>query len=473
MPLKEAIAQNDVTEVRRILKEAKENEKALSAETINERFENPLYPTPLLWAIRRQLLDIAKDFISQGADVTVSDKYGDTALHYAVRYTKDIDFISTLLAKGAKIDAQDTYGCTALLIASRKSSDAQAKHFLIQQGANPAIPDNAGRTAAQNAPITVPDNLSNVNQALYWALNQTREEVEDALNAAGCDINARLGGLTPLIATMTVRTIKKDVFNLLLERGANPNVSCPGMPGGSTPLLKAVTHKDSSLVLALLNKGANINATDEQSKRTPLLYAIERDLNEIASILIQQGADPNVPNYLGHTPLHRAASKPSSNKLIQELLDAQADINALNDIDRTPLDNAIQEKNDSNVKILRAAGAKTAAELLTQVKQKKLSAPKYHLWNYTVSLLAGLTIIYPIVRTIQYFWRLRDLPSKQQPPQKKTAPEADPIPQQALGYKAWALFYECGLEGKFGASHTRQEIEETVPNKKLREQLKI
>ena len=67
----------------------------------------------------------------------------------------------------------------------------------------------------------------------------------------------------------------------------------------------------------LIEKGANVNAADEDGK-TALMYAALCDAKETAELLIEKGADVNAVNDNGETALMMATKK--NNKEIADLL---------------------------------------------------------------------------------------------------------------------------------------------------------
>ncbi len=69
-------------------------------------------------------------------------------------------------------------------------------------------------------------------------------------------------------------------------------------------LIKAVIHKDSALVRALLSAGENPNYCLDAAKLTPLHFAAQHNALEIVPLLITAGANihaTTVPD--GQTPL--------------------------------------------------------------------------------------------------------------------------------------------------------------------------
>jgi ankyrin repeat protein len=101
------------------------------------------------------------------------------------------------------------------------------------------------------------------------------------------------------------------------------------------PLSEAAKNGDKETLRSLLQKGANVNAT-EGDGTTALLWASYRDDLESADLLIRAGARVNAANDLGATPLW-AASQNGSEAMVRRLLAAGANPNAKLLLGETPL----------------------------------------------------------------------------------------------------------------------------------------
>ncbi len=86
-----------------------------------------------------------------------------------------------------------------------------------------------------------------------------------------------------------------EVFRLLLEHGANPNVLKEKQP----LIFDIWTNPDS--MRAMLDHGADINARDENGD-TPLLFYLWNGRWDAAMLVLERGADVSVQNKLGTTP---------------------------------------------------------------------------------------------------------------------------------------------------------------------------
>ncbi len=101
-------------------------------------------------------------------------------------------------------------------------------------------------------------------------------------------------------------------------------------------LIKAAGNGDSELVEALLESGADINATNEQ-KQTALHNAANKGHTNIVKILLDSGANANATDMFGHTPLFIPVYIGALD-IVEELLNAGAHVDARSRITgQTPL----------------------------------------------------------------------------------------------------------------------------------------
>uniref|UniRef100_A0A8B9V1R8 Proteasome 26S subunit, non-ATPase 10 n=1 Tax=Anas zonorhyncha TaxID=75864 RepID=A0A8B9V1R8_9AVES len=91
------------------------------------------------------------------------------------------------------------------------------------------------------------------------------------------------------------------------DRGLATAADQAGRTAGWTPLHIAASAGRDEIVKALLDKGAHVNAVN-QNGCTPLHYAASKNKQEIAIMLLENGADPDATDHFESTPLHRAAN---------------------------------------------------------------------------------------------------------------------------------------------------------------------
>ncbi|MGA7414597.1 MAG: ankyrin repeat domain-containing protein, partial [Bryobacteraceae bacterium] len=75
-------------------------------------------------------------------------------------------------------------------------------------------------------------------------------------------------------------------------------------------------HAD--VVELLLDRGAQVDAMDEESQATPLMLAASMDRTEVITVLLKRGADVKKKDKAGQTALERAR-KSENQEVIQML----------------------------------------------------------------------------------------------------------------------------------------------------------
>lgn len=147
-----------------------------------------------------------------------------------------------------------------------------------------------------------------------------------------------------------------DISKLLLEYGADPNLA---NQDGSTPLINAIWHYNTTIIPDLLLAGADVNLKDNQGV-TALMMAVGAGQSIVAHLLISEGADLNAADNQGNNALHYLAKRNSwvvEDDTAKLLLAADIDINKTNNLGRTPLHLAILSKKRNLIQSLIDAGA--------------------------------------------------------------------------------------------------------------------
>lgn len=153
----------DVTRITDII-ELAQGEKVLAAASVGDKAVVEAYlalkgwanmydnarESILMKAAAGQQMEIAAMVMNAGADVSLQDLSGKTALHHlaagAVSVEGSAEFLKTMLGKGLQINAQDTLGETALMKAV-KARNAAMVEMLLNSGADAKLINKAGLSA--------------------------------------------------------------------------------------------------------------------------------------------------------------------------------------------------------------------------------------------------------------------------------------------------------------------------------------
>jgi len=188
-------------------------------------------------------------------------------------------------------------------------------------------------------------------------MNGNIDEVQWQLDA-GVDVNEESSnGLTPLHYAASAG--HNDIVELLIERGANVNATDSGK--GATPLDYA-HWRDHEEVIETLNAH---NAQREHEKggkgigQSSLIHdaALDGDIDEVQRQL-DVGVDPNLKSSKGATPLFYAVYG-GHLEIVELLITRGADVNAVY-LNNSVLDQAHSYDDQEMVELLEAHGAEVA-----------------------------------------------------------------------------------------------------------------
>ncbi len=213
--------------------------------------------TALLWAVPDA--HKVKLLLEAGADVNrASTNSGLTPFLIAASYPDTVELLKLLLAKGADARAKTRDGRGALALAAA-SSDIGVVRYLVELGLDAKEPGLLRRSAlARRYRPTLEFLLDRgavlAPRDLALMTHQETPLVARAL-AAGGDANAINGDFrrTPLINAAASDETPLSTFELLLQHGADPNVTDRD---GETPLDWAMHRSDHGRIELLAKHGA-------------------------------------------------------------------------------------------------------------------------------------------------------------------------------------------------------------------------
>lgn len=104
--------------------------------------------TALWYAARAGETKLIAELLADGADASLSDRDGVSALHLVSTAGASLAAADQLVSYGADINAQDHTGATPLLVAMRANADLIWAEWFLARGADPFIPDASGDRAA-------------------------------------------------------------------------------------------------------------------------------------------------------------------------------------------------------------------------------------------------------------------------------------------------------------------------------------
>ena len=218
------------------------------------------------------------------------------------------------------------------ILAAVRASDVNRASSLLEQGANPdtTTGDRNSRSLLIMATI-----LGDLEMAKLLLANRASVDQQDA------------DGLTALNwAALRGRTA---VAKLLLEHHASVDMADQQEV---TPLLYAIGTRNRELSQLLLARGANPNVESKANKITALLLAVENRDGYLAGALLEHGAAVNGSNSDGYSAL-MAASEAGDLAMVELLLSYGALPELTDHKDRTAENFAQREGHDEIVALLR------------------------------------------------------------------------------------------------------------------------
>jgi nucleoside phosphorylase len=154
------------------------------------------------------------------------------------------------------------------------------------------------------------------------------------------------------LVTFVIENNHGPALRLLLDGGwVHPNVTV----GGELPLEIGIKYGLHDIVQILLDKGADVNGTNDCGE-APLFQTAHVNNLDMVQILLDKGANVNTANNYGETPLSKAAHLNNAD-MVQILLDKGANVNTANHCGETPLFKAIYLNNLDMVQMMLTNGA--------------------------------------------------------------------------------------------------------------------
>ena len=289
--------------------------------------DNTLYrKTALHYAARSGNSDICSLLLSRGANVSQTDKDGDTPLHFAA-YNHHVDICQLLVDHKADVTSVNNEGQTPLHTA-----------FNLYRSDTPAV----CRLLITNESVNVADRLGNC--ALHIAARNGDIQNVQLLVDCGADVNVlNEDGQTLLHTAAGGWKDCPELCSMLLKHNAKINVVDKD---GNQPLHLACRNGHTKTGRLLLSNQADANALNKDVQ-TPLHTAAggKKDCPELCSILLKHNAKIDAVDKDGNQPLHLACET-ALTSTVQHLLDCNADVLDTNNFHQTALHKAACSKRD-------------------------------------------------------------------------------------------------------------------------------
>lgn len=373
--------------------------------------------TPLHLAARMGCYRAILLLAELGADLEALDKEGDTSFVIAMRCQYEKSALA-LLKSGAKwlssypaFHEAATQGSLVLLqsmVELGADVDMYVPVETAQRVREKAIATGSSIGYVQNQEI-LEVSIEDIRQhtALQIAAGKGYTDIVRFLIAAGANVNC----CSPVFGTPLNQAVEQghaETTKSLLELGANPNIygkviptplyaACyfgdcqiadmlteagadliSGETYGFPPFLGAILGNQPDIVTFLVEKGVDVNGAFEEEGLTPLSHACTLSSTDVFDTLLLLGANPTSISGTGSQPVH-VASIWQSNDCLQRLIELDVDVNVPDVRGRTPLHYSAMCGNETGIKCLLSAGAKSDIQDIDDMTPADLAEVNGHL----------------------------------------------------------------------------------------------
>lgn len=276
----------------------------------------------------------------------------------------DLTTLQALHAEGKSIDQTDLRRRTPLYQAAA-GGHADAVTFLLEAGAEI-------NTTNESEQFT----------ALIAAARAGQADIAALLLEAGAAVDQTDRSGNSALA-FALAGDEATIVEQLLAAGADP----AQQDGNGTPLLyRTAQANQTTLMQYLLDAGANPNQPRPADQRTPLMAAAAHEDGVAVDRLLVAGADPNLQDNTGHTALHVALQQ-KNQTLLEALLAAGGHPDGS---DKAPLlSMALKASQPGMAKLLLAAGASPNPPVNDTYSQPLLYAAQQNDTDMVALLLAA------------------------------------------------------------------------------------
>ena len=238
----------------------------------------------------------------QEAAKSLVEKYGEAnILLWTSAPTGDLLSVKEAIEDGADVNFE-IEGHGGVLLGATQSGNIRLVSYLLEKGANPNTQNLSGTN-----PLSIAVSTDRLDLVKLLIKNKAK------LSRGGDPRNEKFS-----ILTVALSTRKMELFDYLLDAGADPN----GANG--LPLAFSILLKNKEAIKTLVKKGANINYSGKGGFR-PLMTAVIEGDKEVIELLLDLGADPQIKDDAGKD-VYDWAKKHNSNggEVLKKLLSKRA-----------------------------------------------------------------------------------------------------------------------------------------------------
>ena len=284
-------------------------------------------------------------FIQNGMGVKGVDSIGQTAALIAALHGQET-MLKLLIDYGVKIDESNKCERRLLNLAVAHNND-DAVRLLIKHGADVHMQGRLHQRLHPNC---------RYGTALHEAAAHGHVEMVKLLHNFGCSLSVYRSPLVYAIYSNNQQTVKE-----LVKLGADVN----GLKNDSVslcPLSLAADAENAEMARLLLELGANPDGRSKHRSSVPLFYAMQRHNSELVRILLEAGADADAPDNYNQNHLHSAVCGQTP-EVVALFIKHGANVNLqckVNGRHTTPLINAVRYRKDECpeiVELLLQAGS--------------------------------------------------------------------------------------------------------------------
>uniref|UniRef100_A0A452SSU8 Ankyrin repeat domain 52 n=1 Tax=Ursus americanus TaxID=9643 RepID=A0A452SSU8_URSAM len=244
---------------------------------------------PLKESRRKEAFFCLEFLLDNGADPSLRDRQGYTAVHYAAAYGNRQNLELLLeMSFNCLEDVESTIPVSPLHLAAY-NGHCEALKTLAETLVNLDVRDHKGRTA------------------LFLATERGSTECVEVLTAHGASalIKERKRKWTPLHAAAA--SGHTDSLHLLIDSGERADITDVMDAYGQTPLMLAIMNGHVDCVHLLLEKGSTADAADLRG-RTALHRGVMTGCEDCLAALLDHDAFVLCRDFKGRTPIHLASA---------------------------------------------------------------------------------------------------------------------------------------------------------------------